>query len=217
MISWFVCLDVFGNPDVPRNYRILTKLGRAPILKKYTISDVPNGNALSPKELYRRYFGLEDKERDKLNSLLLKNYLTNFDRPLLINYVEGDYQVRKVRKLGSKDFFGPGFVVRAQALVKPDDFTKPMPYPVCIEYVFPTSDDEAADFFKTGDMLDVKKSPNCAVVLHISKMTSEGDPCLLLTVAPILYEKYQIGSAASFLIEPPQMLRPEAGLPVLKN
>lgn len=216
VISWFVCLDVFGNPDVPRNYRILRKLGRAPVLKKYTINDVPNGNALSPKELYRRYFGAEDKEREKLNSLLLKNYLTNFDRPLLITYVEGEYQVRKVRKLGSGDFFSPGLVVRAQALVKPDDFTKPMPYPVFIEYVFPTSHDEAAESFKIGDILNVKKSPNCAVVLHLSRITSESDPCLLLTVVPILYEKYQIGSTDSFMIEPPQMLRPEAGLPVLK-
>src|SRR6478752_10820614 len=138
VVSWFVCLHVFGNPEIPRNYEILRKLGRLPVLKRYTVLDVPNGNALEPKELYRRYFGYSDKEQNRANSLMMKNYLTNFDRPLLLTYIEGDYQVEDVRKLNSNDFFDPGIVIRAQALVKPDDFTKPMPYPVLIEYVFPT-------------------------------------------------------------------------------
>lgn len=217
VISWFVCLDVFGNPDVPRNYRILKKLGRAPVLKKYNMNDVPNGNALSPKELYSKYFGLDDKKRESLNALLLKNYLTNFDRPLLITYAEGQYEVRKVRKLGPSDFFSSGFVVRGQSLVKPDDFTKPMPYPVLIEYIFPTSQGDASKSFKEGDILDVKKSPNCAVVIHVSKTTNDNDPCLLLTVVPILYEKYSSGDSPSFLIEPPSQLRLDAGLPVIKK
>ncbi len=217
VVSWAVCLDIFGNPEVPRNYQILGKLGRLPVLKKYPLTDVPDGNALAPKELYKRYFGYSEEQRLRANTLLMRNYLTNFDRPLLLTYVEGDYQIETARKMGSKDFFDPGIVVRAQALVKPDDFTKPMPYPVFIEYVFPTPQAEAAAFFKPGDLLVVKKSPNCAAVVHIDKIVRDDEPALLLTVIPIAYTSYQLGDTGSFQIEPPAKLRPNAGFPVLKR
>jgi len=217
VVSWFVCLHVFGNPEIPRNYEILGKLGRLPVLKRYTVLDVPNGNSLGPKELYKRYFGYTEEQRIRANSLLVRNYLTNFDRPLLLTYVEGDYRVEKVRRLGPGDFMNPGIVIRAQALVKPDDFTKPMPYPVFIEYLFPTGQSAAAESFKVGDILVVKKSPNCAAVVHVSRMIDEGDPALLLTVIPIAYGPYLLGDTGSFEIEPPTKLRPAKGFPVFDN
>jgi hypothetical protein len=217
VISWAVCLHVFGNPEIPRNYEILGKLGRLPVLKRYTVLDVPNGNALGPKELYKRYFGYTEEQRIRANTLLMRNYLTNFDRPLLLTYIEGDYQVEKVRKLGPDDFLDPGIVIRAQALVKPDDFTKPMPYPVFIEYLFPTAESDAADLFKVGDILGVKKSPNCAAVVHVSRIINEDEPALLLTVIPIAYGPYLLGNLGSFQIEPPAKLRPDKGFPVFEN
>jgi hypothetical protein len=216
IVSWVVCLDVFGNPETPRNYGILKLLGRSPVLKRYTVLDVPNGNSLSPRELYSRYMSYGEPESARVNSLLMRNYLTNFDRPLLLTYIEGDYQVVGVRKLGPKDFLDPGVVVRAQALVKPNDFTKPMPYPVFIEYVFPT-DQAAVDAFHVGDILSVKKSPNCAAVVHFSKVIHDDDPALMLTVIPIAYGPYRIGEGQSFEIEPPLDLRPAAGFPMFKD
>jgi hypothetical protein len=147
----------------------------------------------------------------------MRNYLTNFDRPLLLTYIEGEYQVGEVRKLRSTDFLDPGIVIRAQALVKPDDFTKPLPYPVFIEYLFPTNQAEAASLFKSGDILSVKKSPNCAAVVHISKIIRNDEPALLLTAIPIAYGSYQLGEMGSFQIEPPALLRPAAGFPVFEN
>ena len=217
VISWAVCLHVFGNPELPRNYEILRKLHRLPVLKRYTELDVPKGNSLSPKELYSRYFAYSDTERNRVNTLLMRNYLTNFERPLLLTYVEGDYQISDIRKLRSSDFFNPGVVVRAQALVKPDDFSKPAPYPVYLEYLFPTPDEGAAAMFKAGDILSVRKSPNCAAVVHVAKIIRDGEPALLLTAIPIAYVAYQMGDIGSFQIEPPTGLRPAAGLPVIKN
>ena len=214
--SWVVCLNVFGAPETARNYAILKKLGRTPVLKRYTVLDVPAGNSLPPKELYGKYMALKEEERKELNSLLMRNYLTNFDSPLLLMYVEGDYQIAGVKKLDSKDFLDPGVVVRAQALVKPDDFTKPTPYPVFIEYVFP-SEDVSVSSFKAGDILGLKKSPNCAAVVHVEKIIHEDDPALLLTVIPIAYGPYQVEKRIPFRIEPPATLRPGAGFPVIKN
>jgi hypothetical protein len=217
IISWALCLHIFGNPEIPRNYQILGKLGRLPELKRYTTLDVPNGNSLAPPELYKRYFGYTDEQRTRANTLLMRNYLTNFDRPLLLTYIEGDYQVEKIRRLGPDDFFDPGIGVRAQALVKPDDFTRALPYPVFIEYIFPTPEADAADAFKIGDVLTVRKSPNCAAVVHVSNMIHDDEPALLLTVIPIAYGTYQIGDSDSFEIEPPAELRPAAGFPVFKS
>lgn len=216
VVSWFVCLDVFGHPELPRNYQILKKLGRTPVLKRYTVLKVPEGNAWAPKELYGQYFGYSETERQRVNSLLLRNYLTNFESPLLLTYIEGDYQIVNIRKLGPKDFMDPGVAVRAQALVKPNDFTKAMPYPVFIEYVFPTAD-PVVDSFHIGDILSVKKSPNCAAVVHIAKVMNQDEPALMLTVIPIAYGTYQIGEGVSFGIEPPADLRPSAGFPIFKN
>lgn len=216
IVSWAVCLDVFGHPELPRNYAILGKLGRAPVLERFTVLDVPKGNAFDPKGLYRKYFGYSDDQLSYANSLLLRNYLTNFDRPLLLTYVEGDYQILEVRKLGSGDFMDPGVVIRAQALVKPDDFTKPLPYPVFVEYVLPTKETAAAGSLKAGDFLSIKKSPNCAVVVHLAKIIEGGEPALFLTVIPIAYGPYQISDSGSFEIDPPLKLRPQAGLPFFK-
>lgn len=217
IISWGVCLDVFGNPETPRNYAILEKLGRLPVLKHYTVLDVPNGNAMAPKELYKRYFGYTEEMRVKANSLLLRNYLTNFDRSILLTYVEGNYLIKEVRELGEGDFFNPGIAVRAQAMVKPDDFTKEMPYPVFIDYLLPTSDTKAVGSFKPGELLTIKKSPNCAAVIHVSKTISEEEPALLLTVVPIASGLHQTGDAEPFQIEPPARLRPGAGFPAFKD
>lgn len=217
VFSWFICLYVFGNPELPRNYEILGTLKRLPVLKRYTVNDVPNGNAWAPKELYSRYFGLSEEERVRANTLLMRNYLTNFDRPLLLTYVEGDYQIERVRPLDGNDFFSPGVVVRAQALLKPDDFTKALPYPVFIDYVFPTPQEGAAKVFKTGSVLTVKKNPNCAAVVHVSKLIHDDEPTLLLTVIPIAYGPYQIGDSKAFQMEPPEKLRPAAGFPVFKD
>jgi hypothetical protein len=216
IVSWAVCLHVFGHPEIPRNYEILRKLKRLPELQRYTVLDVPDGNALAPKELYRKYFGGAPDQIARVNTLLMRNYLTNFDRPLLLTYIEGEYEVVEVKRLSKVDFLSPGFVVRARAMVKPDDFTAAVPYPVVIEYVFPTASADAPEAFNAGDLMVVKKSPNCAAVVHVGKTTADDEPALLLTVIPIAYGPYQIGDGKSFAIEPPKELRPGAGFPMLK-
>lgn len=202
---------------MPRNYEILRKLGRLQELKRYTVLDVPNGTGMGPKELYQKFFGTPDDKLERVNNLLMRNYLTNFDSPLMLTYVEGRYQIQEVRKLTGSDFFDPGVVIRAQALVKPDEYTAEAPYPVMIEYVFPTKKEAAAPWFKQGDILEVKKSPNCAAVMHVAKARKDDEPVLLLTVIPIAYGDYQVGKSGSFGIEPPTELRPAAGFPVIRE
>ena len=216
VVSWMLCLDVFGNPENPRNYEILRKLGRLPELKRYTVLDVPNGNLLDPKGLYSKFFALTGDQVTRVNSQLMRNYLTNFERPLLLTYIEGDYQVEKVRELGKADFLPAGFAIRARAMVKPDDFTKPAPYPVVIEYLFPTKEKATALPFNPGDTLEVKKSPNCAAIVHAERLLEGDEQVVCLTAIPIAYGPYRVGDNITFEIEPPAEVRPAAGFPVFK-
>jgi hypothetical protein len=216
IISWAVCLHVFGNPEMPRNYQILKKLGRLPELKRYTVLDVPNGSALDPGELYGKYFPVDGEKRERLNSLLLRNYMRNFEKNLLLTYVEGEYQVADIRTLEKGDFLYPGFAIRAQAKVRQDDFSEAVGFPVVIEYVFPTEETDAAERFSIGDTLEVSKNPNCAAVIHVSRAIVGDEPALQITAIPIAYGSYRVGSGNAFAIEPPKVLNPASKLPIWK-
>jgi hypothetical protein len=214
--SWTLCLHVFGNPEIPRNYELLRKIGRLPELKRYTVLDVPNGNLLDPRGLYSRFFPLTTDQLARFNTRLMRNYLTNFERPLALTYIEGDYQVEQIRELGPRDFISHGFVIRARALVKPDDFTKAAPYPVVIEHIFPTQDPAAREF-RPGDILSIRKSPNCAAIIHIERILDDDDPLVCLTVVPIAYGPYRVGDNITFGIEPPVEVNPAAEFPMFKQ
>jgi hypothetical protein len=216
LLSWAICLYVFGNPEIPRNYSILKKLGRLPELKRYTVLDVPNGDALTPTELYGKYFGLSEEKLAKLNTLLMRNYMRNFEKSLLLTYIEGDYQVADITKLEQGDFMYPGFAIRTQAMVKQDDFAQAVGFPVVVEYIFPTEDAEAPFQFRKGDILEVNKNPNCAAIIHVSKSLVDDEPALQVTVVPIAYGPYKVGNEKSFSIEPPKLLNPASRLPIWK-
>jgi hypothetical protein len=224
VLSWNFCLEVFGNPERPRNHAILKKLGRLPEPKRYTVLDVPNGTVRGPKSLYGKFFepsgdgrayAIDDGALKQFNGLWIRNYLTNFTQPLALTYIEGDYRVQQIRPLGPMDFITHGVVVRAQALLKPDDFTKAAPYPVVIDHIFPTRD-EAAGFFRAGDVLQISKSPNCAAVIRAERGTGDDGPVLFLTVVPIAYGPYRAGDDGSFSIEPPAEVNPAAEFPMFK-
>jgi hypothetical protein len=213
--SWLACLHVFGNPEVPRNYEILRRLGRLPEIRRYTVLDAPNGTSLNPQGQYARFFSMTEEKRAVMNARLLRNYLTNFERPLALTYIEGEYQINAARLLDKNDFIKQGFVVRARALVRPDEYTKAAPYPVLIDYVFPTSRTEEMKGFRSGDLLDVKKSPNCAAIIHVDQVSDEDETFVCLTVVPIAYGPYQVGGDVAFEIAPPVEISPGASFPIL--
>ena len=216
VISWAVCLHVFGHPEMPRNYEILRKIGRLPQIKRFTVLDAPNGSVLDPPGLYRRFSSLTNESLVSLNSQLMRNYLTNFPRTQTLTYIEGDYQLGKIRQLRRGDFIPNGFAVRARALVKPDDFSNPAPYPVLIEYVVPTKDPAAARNSHPGDILTVKRNPNCAAIVHVAKVTEANEQLVVLTVVPLACGPGRLTETTLCTIEPPLEIRPAAGFPIFK-
>ena len=214
VLSWLLCLHVFKHPEIPRNYEILRKLGRTVAPAPLAEMEAPPGESADPRAFYRRYAGLSSDELQLFNAALMRNYLFNLKEPKLIQYAEGDYQVEQVRKLGPADLFHPGFAVRAQAMIAPDEFSKPDPWPVVIEYLFPTPDEQAAGWIAPGDLLSVSKFPNCAMLLHVTRIDGEDTPIICLTVVPIAFGHFQAGKDRKFKLEAPTELNPAGPLPV---
>lgn len=215
VLSWVGCLWLFQHPEEPTNYRLLKKLGRAPEIQRFTALDAPPGNSAQPPSLYRRFFSLTPDETTALNRQFLRNYLGNLTKPTLVTYIEGDFRVLRARPLGNADLFHPGFVVRAQALVKPREDRTAAPYPLLVDYLFPADHPEAVHWFSPGDLFTIRKVPNCAAVLHAARFDEGDEPALCLTVVPVACGEYEAGTGRKFTIEPPSGLNPAAQFPPL--
>jgi hypothetical protein len=216
VLSWMLCLHVFQHPEIPRNYEILRKLHRVEPPKPLPAMEAPAGESADPRAFYRRYAGLSDDNLSTFNAALMRNYLMNLKEPNLIQYAEGDYQIQDVRELGPEDLFHPGFAVRAQAMIAPDEFTKPAPWPVVIEYLFPTDDLQAKSEFPKGAPLTVSKFPQCAMLLHVAKVAGEDTPIMVMTVVPIAFDPFEVDKEPKFKLKAPTELNPAGPLPVFK-
>lgn len=214
VVSWLMCLHIFKHPEIPRNYEILRKLGRTAPPVPLTEMEAPPGESADPRAFYRRYAGLSEEDLQKLNAALMRNYLLNLKEPKLIQYAEGNYKVQQVRRLGPDDIFEPGFAVKAQAMIAPDEFSEPAPWPVFIEYLFPTDDAPAAAWIAPGDLLAVSKFPNCAMLIHVAKLEGGDTPVVCLTVAPIAFGTFQAGKDRQFKLQAPAALNPAGPLPL---
>lgn len=214
VISWLMCLHVFQHPEIPRNYEILRQLGRIEAPVPLDEMEAPPGEAADPRSFYRRYAGLPQEQLATFNAALMRNYLLNLKEPKLIQYGEGNYRVLQVRPLGPNDLFHPGFAVKAQAMVAPDQFSEPAPWPVTIEYLFPTSDPTAPGTIAPGDSLSISKFPNCAALLHVAQVEAGDTPGVLLTLVPVAFGDFKASQGRQFALKAPTALNPAAALPV---
>jgi hypothetical protein len=121
----------------------------------------------------------------------------------------------RVRPLGEADLFHPGFVVRMQALVRPEEDRDPAPYPLLVDYLFPTNHPAAARWFAPGDLFVARQVPNCATILHAARFEEGEEPALCVTVVPLACGEYEVGSGRKFAIAAPQEINPSALFPPL--
>jgi len=213
--SWLVCLEVFGNPEVPRNYEILRRIGRLPALKLFPADDLPDGVTLDAAGLYSRFFPSPQAQLTEFNARLLRNYLTNFDSPEAVVHVAGEYRIEKVRKLKEGDFISSGVVVRARAMVAPDEGLDPTPYPVCIDCVIPTPDASAAQVFSMGGILKFGGGAK-VTLLHVGKVAAAADQVLCFTVTPLTAGAFLVDGDKRIDTKAPARVRPAAVFPLIR-
>lgn len=217
VLSWTLALEIFGRPDVPHNYRILRSLDRAPEFKAYTPTAAPEGMVLDPPGLYGWFFNMEEDGEDRhrqLNSLYLRNFMRNFDEPMAVTYVEGEFEVLATRPFGAGDFLPEGFAVRARALVKPEDFSPEAPYPVILEWMMPTTQHNAREAYQPGTRLSLAKAPQLPVVMHVGRHYEADEPVVRVTVMPIGYGSFAGGPGPVVELEVPRWVEPEGRFPL---
>lgn len=214
--SWLLCLEVFGNPEVPRNYEILRKIGRLHELKLFPADDLPDGVTLDAVELYSRFYPSPNAQLAKFNARMLRNYLTNFDSPETVVHVEGEYRIEKVRKLKEGDFISSGVVVRARAMVAPDEGLDPTPYPVWVDCVIPTRDESAAQAFPIGGMLKLGGVETKVTLLHVGRVAAGADQVLCFTVTPLAAGVFRVSEGKRIDTKAPAQVRPAAVFPLIR-
>ena len=115
--AWLGSFYVFWQPERPDSYRLLKKLHRIDPPRRFELTAAPAGEFLNPKQLHDRYAALGSAELVKLNSLLARNYIRNFQQvPGLVPYVVGRFRIIDIRRLGPADVFTSGMVALATAI-----------------------------------------------------------------------------------------------------
>ncbi|MDA7888819.1 hypothetical protein N9A86_05510 [Akkermansiaceae bacterium] len=213
--SWVVCLNLFRDPTHPTSYELMLKVGRIDPLESFSPTSAPTPKKVSdPLELEAQFQSITEDELKVLNNELRRSYLTNFNRSRTLTYVTGEFQISEVRALKDDDFLTSGAVIKAQALIRPDKIGDPIPYPVFIECLFPSTDD-ATRLFNVGDSLVLKKIPDCAAIINVDRTPYEDSSALFLTVVPLCAVDYTAPGGQAIAISPPEKANVAAILPAI--
>lgn len=214
ILCWSLCIAIFNNPEVPRNYEILRKLGRLPEHKAYTSQTAPKHPTASAPTLRKSYLEFNEQQLATVNRSLLHSYLTNFRERNFCAYLEGDYQVINTRKLTHDDIISKGFAVQLRAFIQPDEYSDPAPYPVIVEIIFPTPYADSHKGFHKDDMIELGIYPQFASVLFVSKLQQENDDTFVVVTAVSLASKIRPPHEGPFDLVPPEKINLGAALPL---
>lgn len=212
--SWIASIFIFTHPEKPYNYKLLNRIQRLEEIRQFTEKDMPAGKSLTPPELYQKFYQLTEENLTNHNSLLRRNYITNFknrdEKPF---YVRGRFKVIHARPLTGQDVFPRGLVARAVAVNEDGREYRN----VIVEYVLPTEFAVPGVEFAPGDLLDIdsrrsKKRLHGAVI----NIHRPNEDVLVFTVVPLMYGEHLIDPAKgkTLTATPPVHLNMEGRLPI---
>lgn len=208
---WIGSFHVFGHPEDPFSYSILTKLKKLDPPKRFEITSAPRGEFLRAEKIFDRYSKMPPSELKRLNESLFRNYLRNYRLTQdLVPYAVGNFTILDSYELSNKTLFPTGVVALAQSNDDPG---------VLIEHVFP-ADPKLVPVIQRSLLSGLGLPPlnnasEMAAIIHIEKLP---DGRLQLTTVPIQYDSYTSQSdLGTFSLEPPGKLNVEAGLPILNT
>ena len=208
IFCWVFSFYVFGHPEKPFSYAILTKLKKLDAPKRFEITAAPQGEFLNAQQLWERYNKMTNRELERASEGLLRNYLRNYkltgDKA---PYIIGSYNILDSYELGNSNLFSSGVVAVAQATDAPQ---------VLLEHVF-TADKRVIPILHrmllTGLNLRFDKAVDLSAVVNVKRLK---DGRLQVTAIPLLYGSYATSTGAgTFSLEPPASLNVAARLPVV--
>ncbi len=199
--AWVFCMYVFGHPETPFNYRLLTQVKKIDPIVSFTPVTAPRGKFKTAKQLYAEQYDFSNAKLKGLNAILKRNYLSNYKNFSDITYIGGTFQIESIKILGPDDVFPSGIAIRARA----DDYPTAL-----VDYILPISNIQKSPF-KVGDSITINRSDTCATLLHIAKLPEE-ESCF--TITPLVSRDYQIAGDQKLAVSPPKYLNLKGAWPV---
>jgi hypothetical protein len=208
--AWLGSFYIFSQPERPDSYRILQKLHKIELPKRFELTAAPAGEFLSAKQLYDRFNAMGSAELSKTNAELARNYIRNFQQVRgLVPYIVGRYVIEDAYELSSSDLFTSGMVALTDSVENPE---------LLMEHLYP-SEPQTVPLMKqtltTGLELKLDRAHDLSAVIHVERFN---DGRIMVTAVPLLYGTYTVmRGTGTFSLEPPLSLNLEAGWPLFKE
>lgn len=201
---WFFSIMVTQHPEKPMNYKVLAKLDRLPVIRKFSVYSVPDGSSKSARELLSAYFAYSPEQLQVANTILKRAYIRNYDKQDPPVYLSGQFEVLDARPLGEEDVVSEGWVVRCRAADLED---------VDVEVLLPGLQSKAAPF-EAGELLTLDKRSTFAALVHVQRINEDR---LCATAVPLVYGGFKTAAGEVPTMSPPRRLNLEASWPVTKD
>lgn len=238
VLSWTGCYFLFNFPERAWNYSILERLGRLPEITFFDGEDLPKASTLPPQQLYGLIYQRNEESSPELHPKLLdpttlqtlnvqlkRNYLTNFKKPMNLNYVRGTWRILSLRQLTGDDFVQHGFVVLAQALAVPaeqENSTNPelLPFPVELEIILPTApgvEIPPETKITTDNSFELDRVRHGLIIVHIARAGTADEPISRISVIPLLDKPFALTKDTSIKLTVPEKVNPRGTFPLVKS
>jgi hypothetical protein len=210
LAAWLGSFYVFDQPERPDSYRILQRLHKIELPKRFELTAAPVGEFLNAKQLYDRYVEMGSAELAKTNAELARNYIRNYLRvPGLVPYVIGRYAIMEARELEPSDVFTSGMV----ALTNSVDHGE-----LLMEHIYPSETATVPLIKQTlsvGLEIKLERTHDLSAVIHAERL---GDGRIMITAIPLIYGTYTVTRGpGTFRLEPPLNLNLAGGWPLFKE
>jgi hypothetical protein len=210
LTAWLGSFYIFGQPERPDSYRILTKLHKIEAPKRFRLTAAPAGEFLGAKQLYDRYMALGPTDLTNTSAELTRNYVRNFQQVRgLVTYVVGRFNIMGSRELQPSDVFTSGVVALTRSVERPE---------LLMEHIYTTADERDARLLKEtlamGLDIKLERAYDLSAVIHVERLP---DGRIQITTIPLLYGSYAMTrGTGTFSLEPPIDLNLAAGWPIFK-
>ena len=209
LAAWLGSFYIFNQPERPDSYRILQRLHKIEVPKRFELTAAPPGEFLNAKQLYDKYIGMGSAELARANGELARNYIRNYQQVRgLVPYVVGRFTIIATRQLGPADVFTSGMVALTHAVDNGE---------LLMEHLYPANP-EALPLMKqtlaVGLEIKLERTHDITSIIHAERLI---DGRMMVTAVPLLYGSYTVTRGlGTFRLEPPLSLNLEAGWPLFK-
>ncbi|MDF1825999.1 MAG: hypothetical protein P1U68_15245 [Verrucomicrobiales bacterium] len=172
--SWSFCMWVFGQPEHPMNYRLLTKLEKLDPIHGFLPFTAPRGKFNSAKDLYAQVYPFNETELRAYNGILKRYYLKNYIERDDVTFLSGEFLIESVQEMGPEDVFQHGIVIRARSTTFPD---------AIVDLALPSEVTPEEFVLPVGSVFRVEESQMCAALLNVERLM---DTTMIFTVVPLV-------------------------------